>query len=250
VGADGIDRHRSTDSVCERRQPAAGASRSEAAGISYALGAGQRHITAAILLECLLLGLAGSVLGLALAFAALRILVAMAPKGLPRLHEITIDAPALLFTVGIALLVSFGIGMIPVIKYTRADLRGALSESGRGQSQSRERQRARKVLVAVQVALSLILLICSGLMIRTFRALANVNPGVAFCPTSKAALTTGPAAGSILRLLFLPTSDKSEFSRTLVVKSGILEFRTDRSLLARGSPQPPREADSSKSQLR
>jgi predicted permease len=145
----------------------------------YALGAGKRHITAAILLESLLLGLAGSILGLALAFAALRILVAMAPKGLPRLHEITIDVPALLFTVGIALFVSFGIGMIPVIKYTRADLRGALSESGRGQSQSRERQRARKVLVAVQVALSFILLICSGLMIRTFRALANVNPGFA-----------------------------------------------------------------------
>lgn len=147
--------------------------------IRYALGAGQRHITAAIWVESLVLGLAGSVVGLALAFGALRILVAMAPEGLPRLHEITIDVPALLFTVGIALLVSFGIGMIPVIKYTRADLRGALSEAGRGQSQSRERQRARKVLVAVQVALSLILLICSGLMIRTFRALVNVNPGFA-----------------------------------------------------------------------
>jgi predicted permease len=147
--------------------------------IRYALGAGQGHITAAIWVESLLLGLAGSIVGLALAFGALRILVAMAPKGLPRLHEITIDVPALLFTVGIALLVSFGIGMIPAIKYTRTDLRGALSESGRGQSQSRERQRARKVLVAVQVALSLVLLICSGLMIRTFRALVNVNPGFA-----------------------------------------------------------------------
>jgi predicted permease len=147
--------------------------------IRYALGAGQAHITAAILLESFILGLAGSVLGLPLAFAALRILVAMAPTGLPRLHEITIDFPVLLFTATIALLVSFGIGMIPAIKYTRADLRSALSESGRGQSQSRERQRARKVLVAAQVALSLALLICSGLMIRTFRALANVNPGFA-----------------------------------------------------------------------
>jgi predicted permease len=147
--------------------------------IRYALGAGRGHIAADILLESLLLGLAGSILGLALAFAALRILVAVAPTGLPRLYEISIDALALLFTVGIALLVSFGIGLIPAIKYTRADLRGALSESGRGQSQSRERQGARKVLVAVQVALSLILLICSGLMIKTFRALVNVNPGFA-----------------------------------------------------------------------
>lgn len=147
--------------------------------IRYALGAGQGHITAAILVESLILGLTGSMLGLALAFGALRILVAMAPTGLPRLHEITIDVPVLLFTVGIALFVSFGIGMIPAIKYTRTDLRSALSESGRGQSQSRERQHARTVLVAVQVALSLVLLICSGLMIRTFRALVNVNPGFA-----------------------------------------------------------------------
>jgi predicted permease len=145
--------------------------------IRYALGAGQGHITAAILLESLILGLAGSTVGLALAFGALRILVATAPTGLPRLHDITINVPVLLFTVGIALFVSFGIGMIPAIKFTRGDLRSALSESGRGQSQSRERQAARKVLVTVQVALSLVLLICSGLMIRTFRVLVTVNPG-------------------------------------------------------------------------
>ncbi len=147
--------------------------------VRYALGAGPGDIAGSILIESLFLGLAGSILGLALAFGALRILVAMAPTGLPRLHEIAIDVPALLFTVGIAVFVSFGIGMVPAIKYTRSNLRSALSESGRGQSQSRERQGARKVLVAVQVALSLVLLICAGLMIRTFRALVNVNPGFA-----------------------------------------------------------------------
>jgi predicted permease len=154
-------------------------SRRQELAIRCALGAGQGHIAGGILIESLILGLAASIVGLALAFGALRILVAMAPTGLPRLHEITIDFPVLLFTVGIALFVSFGIGMIPAIKYTRANLRSALSESGRGQSQSREHQRARKVLVAVQVALSLVLLICSGLMIRTFRVLATVNPGFA-----------------------------------------------------------------------
>ncbi len=145
--------------------------------VRYALGAGAGDIAGSILIEGLILGLAGSILGLALAFGALRILVAMAPTGLPRLHEIAIDVPVLLFTVGIAVFVSFGIGMVPAIKYTRSNLRSALSESGRGQSQSRERQGARKVLVAVQVALSLVLLICAGLMIRTFRTLVNVNPG-------------------------------------------------------------------------
>lgn len=146
--------------------------------IRYALGAGRGQIAANVLIESLVLALVGSTVGLAFAIVALRILVAVAPTGLPRLREITIDVPALLFTLAIALFVSFAIAVIPAVKYTR-DLRTALSESGRGQSQSRERQRARRVLVAVQVALSLVLLICSGLMIRTFRALVNVNPGFA-----------------------------------------------------------------------
>jgi len=147
--------------------------------IRYALGAGRGHVTAAILVESLILGLAGSIVGLALAFAAIRILVAMAPVGLPRLREISIDVPVLLFTMGVALFVSVGVGLIPAVKYARTDLRGTLGESGRGQGQSRERQRARKVLVVVQVALSLVLLICSGLMIRTLRALEHVDPGFA-----------------------------------------------------------------------
>jgi predicted permease len=145
--------------------------------IRDALGAGRRRIMAAILVESMILAIASSMIGLALAFGGLKIL-ALAPSGLPRLHEIAIDVPVLLFTLGIALLVSFAIAVVPAVKHTR-DLRTALSESGRGQGQSRERQRARKVLVAVQVGLSLVLLICSGLMIRTFRALVNVNPGFA-----------------------------------------------------------------------
>jgi predicted permease len=147
--------------------------------IRYVLGAGRGHIAAAILIESLILGLAASIVGLALAFAALRVLFAMAPAGLPRLHEIAIDIPVLLFTLGVALSVSLVIGMIPAVRYSGDGLQAAVRESGRGVSQSRERQHARKVLVALQVALSLVLLICAALMIRTFRALVNVNLGFA-----------------------------------------------------------------------
>ena len=121
----------------------------------------------------------GSLIGLALAFGALRILVAMAPTGLPRLNEIGINFPVLLFTLGITVFVSLVIGMIPVIKYSGVRLSTGLREGGRALSQSRERHRARKALVVVQVALALVLLICSGLMIRTFRALVHVSPGFA-----------------------------------------------------------------------
>ncbi|HET6169252.1 MAG TPA: ABC transporter permease [Terracidiphilus sp.] len=147
--------------------------------IRTALGAGRARITAGILFESLVLGFTGSLIGLALAFGALRVLVAMAPTGLPRLHEIGIDLPVLLFTLGLALFVSLVIGLIPVIKFGGVTLNTGLREGGRGLSQGRERHRARKALVVVQVALALVLLICSGLMIRTFRALTHVSAGFA-----------------------------------------------------------------------
>ena len=130
-----------------------------------------------LMFESVCWALMGSVLGLGLAFGALRVLVAMAPTGLPRIHEIGIDLPVLLFTLAIALLTSLLFGLIPIFKYAGAQLNSGLREGGRALSQSRERHRARNVLVVVQVALALVLLICSGLMIRTFRALVHVPPG-------------------------------------------------------------------------
>jgi predicted permease len=145
--------------------------------IRSALGAGWKRITSDLLMESTVLGFLGSLLGLALAYGALRILVAMAPTGLPRIHEIGINLPVLLFTLGLALLTSVLIGLIPVFKYAGENSASGLREGGRALSQSRERHRARKTLVVVQVALALVLLICSGLMIRTFRAMMQVSPG-------------------------------------------------------------------------
>ncbi|HWF90871.1 MAG TPA: ABC transporter permease [Terriglobales bacterium] len=145
--------------------------------IRAALGANRRNMIAGMLLESLVLGCAGSAIGLGLAYGALQMIIAAAPTGLPRLHEIGIDIPVLLFTAGLAIFVSLVIGMIPVPKYTGIKATTGLREGGRGLSQSRERHRARKTLVVVQVALALVLLICSGLMIRTFRALTRVFPG-------------------------------------------------------------------------
>ncbi|MFP5206896.1 MAG: ABC transporter permease, partial [Acidobacteriota bacterium] len=147
--------------------------------IRSALGAGRARIAGGLLFESLILGFTGSLIGLALAFGALRILVAMKPTGLPRLNEIGIDGPVLLFTLGLALFVSLAIGLLPVIKSAGAGMHSGLCEGGRALSQSRERHRARKALVVVQVALALVLLICSGLMIRTFQALMHVSPGFA-----------------------------------------------------------------------
>jgi len=145
--------------------------------IRGALGADWVRIAGELLFESLTLGLIGSVLGLGLAYAALRILVAVAPVGLPRLQEIGINGPVLLFTLFIAIFASVLFGSIPIIKYAGAQLTTGMREGGRALSASRERHRARNTLVVVQVALAMVLLICSGLMIRTFRALVHVPAG-------------------------------------------------------------------------
>jgi predicted permease len=144
-----------------------------------ALGAGWGRIAGELLFESLIMGFLSSLLGLGLAYAALRLLVALAPSGIPRLQEIGIDGTVLLFTLGIAVLASVLFGSIPVLKYAGAHLSTGIREGARALSQSREQHRARNMLVVVQVSLALVLLICSGLMIRTFRALTNVNPGFA-----------------------------------------------------------------------
>jgi len=142
-----------------------------------ALGASWGRIAAELWLESLTLGILSSLLGLGLAWGALRALVVTAPDGLPRVHDIGIDGPVLLFTAAIAVFTSLLFGAIPVFKYAGAQLSTGIREGGRALSQSREQHRARSVLVVVQVALALVLLICSGLMIRTFRAMTKVDPG-------------------------------------------------------------------------
>jgi predicted permease len=144
-----------------------------------ALGASWGRIAGELLLESVILGLLGSTLGLALAYGALRVLVAIAPAGLPRVSEVGINGPVLLFTLLVSLLASLLFGCVPILKYAGARLTTGIREGGRGLSQSKEQHRARNTLVVVQVALALVLLICSGLMIRTFRALTKVNPGFA-----------------------------------------------------------------------
>jgi predicted permease len=101
----------------------------------------------------------------------------MGPANLPRIDEISIDPPVLLFTVVISLLAGLLFGLIPVLKYVGPQLGSALRQGGRNSSDGRDRHRARSILVVVQVSLALVLLISSGLMIRTVRALKRVQPG-------------------------------------------------------------------------
>ncbi len=151
--------------------------RQQELAIRAALGAGKAQIARELLLESLTLGVLGGALGLGFAYGALRVLVAMGPASLPRLDEISIDPPVLWFTLAISLLAGLLFGLIPVFKYAGRNLGSVIRDGGRTLSQGRDRHRARSVLVVVQVAMALVLLISSGLMIRTFQALKHVRPG-------------------------------------------------------------------------
>ena len=151
--------------------------RQQELAIRAALGAGWGRIARALLVESMTLGLLGGAVGLGLAYGALRILVATAPGTLPRLRDIGIDPVVLAFTLGVSLLSGVLFGVIPVVKYAGPRLATALRGVGRTFSDGRERHRARNTLVVAQVALALVLLIGSGLMLRTVQHLRRVHPG-------------------------------------------------------------------------
>jgi predicted permease len=151
--------------------------RQQELAIHAALGASWRRITWELLSESLALALAGGAVGLALAYAGIRALAAIAPDGLPRVDEITIDVTVLLFTASLSVLSGLLFGLLPVVKFARPQLSSALKEGGRLSSAGRSRHRARNTLVVAEVALAVILLVASGLMIRTFQAMRQVDPG-------------------------------------------------------------------------
>jgi predicted permease len=152
-------------------------SRQHELSIRAALGAGRGRIARELLLESIALGLTGGVLAIGVAYAGLRLLVAVGPANLPRLSEITLDARALGFTLLLSVFSGLFFGAIPALKYAWARTSMTIVGTSRTASVGRARQRSRNVLVVAQVAMALVLLISAVLMIRTFAALRDVKPG-------------------------------------------------------------------------
>jgi predicted permease len=144
--------------------------------VRSALGAGTKRIARELLVESLVLGAAGGVVGCVLAYLGVQALVAIGPNDLPRLEEIAVHPPVLAFSFGVTLASTLVFGSITALKHA---LRVDTPSSGlaRGSSATRERSTTRSVLVVVQVALALVLVVSAGLMIRSFQALREVDPG-------------------------------------------------------------------------
>jgi predicted permease len=144
--------------------------------IRAAVGASHGRIAAALLAESLVLGMAGGTLGLLFAQAGIGLLRWMAPARLPRVDDIALDGVVLLFTLALSILTALLFGLLPAVKFGTLDVH-VLKEAGRLVSDAPGRHRTRNVLVVAQVALALMLLIVSGLMIRTFVAMRLMQPG-------------------------------------------------------------------------
>jgi predicted permease len=159
--------------------------------IRAALGAVPARIARELLVESLVLGALGGALGLALAYGGLELLLRVGPSTLPRLEEIAVYPPVLAFTVVVSLASTLAFGSITALKHA---LKLDMSAFGgvRGGSASRERSATRSALVVVQVALALVLVVSAALMIRSFQALRDVDPGFADPATIQTVRTWAP----------------------------------------------------------
>jgi predicted permease len=154
-----------------------GTARQHELAIRAALGAGVARLRRAVLLESLFVALAGGVMGLAIAAAALRGLVTLGPATLPRLGEVTLDVDIVAAAIGVALLAGIAVGLVLATRLDGRGLKESLHASGRTSSASRGQQRIQRSLVIAQVALAVVVLVSAGLAIRTAQAVRAVAPG-------------------------------------------------------------------------
>ena len=185
--------------------------RQQELAVCSALGAGRWRIARELLLESVTLGMIGGPVGVAVAYAGLHLLTSIGPAELPRLSEISLDGWSIMFTVILSVLSGLFFGAIPVLRYLPSRQRVMLLGAMRTASVSRERQRGRNLLVMTQVAMALVLLISAVLMIRTFMAMRNVDPGF-----------SGPQSLQVMRLS-IPETLVHDSTTVLHMQNSILD---------------------------
>ena len=155
---------------------ARGSNRARELSVRAALGAGRGRVIRQLFTESVVLAFGAGVVGIGLAFVGLRILIATAPTGVPRLEQAAIDGPALLFAAAAAALSALLVGLLPALRTACVDLGLALRVGGRGASGT-AREWTKLALVSAEVAVALVLLIGAALLIRTGLNLSRLDPG-------------------------------------------------------------------------
>lgn len=181
---------------------ARGAARAGELAIRSALGAGRARIVRQLLTESIVLALVSAAAGLGLAAWGIRALVAVAPDGVPRLEQASLDPIVLAFTMVVALLAAILCGMAPALRAARTDVQTVLKAGGRGAGMGGVRDRLRTALIVAELAIALVLLVGAGLLIRSSLALQRVNTGF-------------EATGVLSARLSLPAAEYAEPARVV-----------------------------------
>ena len=145
--------------------------------IRAALGASKAQLMRSRLTESVLLGLIGGAAGAALAFAGVRLLLALVPANVPRLDEVRVNTPVLLFAAGISIVAAITFGILPALKSLRVHPQAALQSTSARTANTQEGRRTRSIMVAMQVACTVVLLIVTSLVLRSFSRLVHQNRG-------------------------------------------------------------------------
>jgi predicted permease len=183
--------------------------------VRLALGARAATLLRQAILESMVLSIAGGVIGLALAAVALRVGVSLLPQTLPRVNEIGLDWPVMLFALGLALLTGFLCGLAPAFAAIRTSVNETLKEGGRTGTLGSGHARLRSALVVAEIAVALTLVTASGLLLRSFEKMRDVELG--FRPDNTlAALYVLP------QQRYRTQSAINEFTRTLLNDVGHL----------------------------
>lgn len=145
--------------------------------VRSALGASKAQLVWSRLTESVLLAVIGGAAGVALAFAGVRLLLALVPATVPRLDEVRVNAPVLLFAAGISMIAAIAFGILPALKSLRILPQAALQANSTRTVNTQEGRRTRSIMVAAQIACTVILLIVTSLALRSFSNLVRQNRG-------------------------------------------------------------------------
>ncbi|HEX7117853.1 MAG TPA: ABC transporter permease [Longimicrobiales bacterium] len=157
---------------------ARGTARRREVAVRAALGATTGRLARQFAAEMLVLVLIAGAIGVGIAFWSLDALLALAPRGVPRLEGVGIDARVLAAVAGTLVAVGLGFGLVPTLQARRTDVRAGLAAGGeRGGSDARDGMRVRGILVAAEVALAVVLVTGAGLLTQSFWRLTRVDPG-------------------------------------------------------------------------
>ena len=152
-------------------------SRQRELAVRSALGASRSRIAGTFLAESFVLAAIGGLAGVVIADGATRLLVTYGPANLPRLQEVAIDGNVLVFGFALSVLSAMALGMLATLSVSRRPFAMLVRDGGRGSTVGRSRHRVRRLLIVTQVATAVVLLVGSGLMLRSVARLNAVNPG-------------------------------------------------------------------------